>query len=50
MALALRVVERLPYGEIARLLDHSPGVTLARLSAARGVLLERAGDSDAVAP
>ncbi len=43
MALALRVVERLPYEEIARLLDHSAGITLARLSSARGVLLARAG-------
>ena len=43
MALALRVVERLPYEEIAGLLDHSVGTTLARLSTARGLLLERAG-------
>jgi RNA polymerase sigma-70 factor (ECF subfamily) len=43
MALALRVVERLPYGEIAELLDHSVGVTIARLSTSRGFLLARAG-------
>ena len=43
MALALRVVERLPYEEIAELLDHSVGLTIARLSTARGFLLARAG-------
>lgn len=41
MALALRVGERLPYAEIAALLDHSAGVTLARLSSARALLLTR---------
>lgn len=46
MALALRVVERLPYDEIAELLDHSVGHTLARLSTARGVLLGRIDEPD----
>jgi RNA polymerase sigma-70 factor (ECF subfamily) len=50
MALALRVVERLPYKEIAELLDHSVGVTLARLSTARGVLLTHAKDPGESAP
>jgi RNA polymerase sigma-70 factor (ECF subfamily) len=49
MALALRTVEGLPYEEIARLLDHPVGHTLARLSTARGFLLERLphGEADA---
>ena len=42
MALALRVVEKLPYEEIAALLDHSVGLTIARLSTSRGFLLTRA--------
>ena len=44
MALALKTGERLPYAEIAALLDHSAGVTLARLSSARGFLLTRTRD------
>lgn len=47
MALALRVVERLPYEEIAALLDQSVAVTMGRLSNARGVLLGRARDGGA---
>jgi RNA polymerase sigma factor (sigma-70 family) len=47
MALALRVVERLPYEEMAELLDHTVGLTMARLSTARGVLLSRADGADA---
>jgi RNA polymerase sigma-70 factor (ECF subfamily) len=42
MALALRVVERLPYKEIAEMLDQSVGLTIARLSTSRGFLLARA--------
>jgi RNA polymerase sigma-70 factor (ECF subfamily) len=49
MALALRIVERLPYATIAKFLDHSVGVTLSRLSTARGVLCERVGDLDGAA-
>ena len=41
MALGLRVGERLTYADIAALLDHSAGVTLSRLSSARGLLLMR---------
>lgn len=41
MALALRIGERLPYAEIAALLDHTAGVTLSRLSSARALLLTR---------
>jgi RNA polymerase sigma-70 factor (ECF subfamily) len=41
MALALRICERLSYADIAVILDHSAGVTLSRLSAARGLLLTR---------
>lgn len=44
MALALRVGERLPYSEIAVLLEHSAGVTLSRLSSARALLLTRTRD------
>jgi len=44
MALALKIGERLSYAEIATLLDHSAGVTLARLSSARGFLLTRTRD------
>lgn len=44
MALGLRVGERLPYAEISVLLDHSAGVTLARLSSARALLLTRTRD------
>jgi len=39
MALSLRVVERLSYEEIASLLETSMGVTVLRLSQARGLLL-----------
>jgi RNA polymerase sigma-70 factor (ECF subfamily) len=46
MALALRVVEGLPYDQIAELLDHSMGLTITRLSTSRGFLLARAaGDA-----
>jgi RNA polymerase sigma-70 factor (ECF subfamily) len=41
MALALRVVERLPHHDIAALLDQPVWITLARLSTARGFLLDR---------
>jgi hypothetical protein len=34
---------------IAKFLDHSVGVTLSRLSTARGVLCERVGDLDGAA-
>jgi RNA polymerase sigma-70 factor (ECF subfamily) len=44
MALALRVAERLSYSDIATLLDHSAGVTLARVSSARGYLLSHKRD------
>jgi RNA polymerase sigma-70 factor, ECF subfamily len=44
MALALRIGERLSYADIALLLDHSAGVTLARLSSARALLLTRTRD------
>lgn len=44
MALALRIGERLPYAEIAILLEHSAGVTLSRLSSARALLLTRTRD------
>jgi RNA polymerase sigma-70 factor (ECF subfamily) len=43
MALTLRVNERLPYGEIAALLEFPPGATIVKLSTARGLLLTRAG-------
>ncbi|HET9950849.1 MAG TPA: RNA polymerase sigma factor [Candidatus Eisenbacteria bacterium] len=41
MALALRVVEGLRYGAIAEWLDQPVGVTLTRLSTARGFLLAK---------
>lgn len=44
MALGLRIGERLPYADIAALLDHSAGVTLSRLSSARALLLMRTRD------
>ena len=44
MALALRIGERLPYADIAVLLEHSAGVTLSRLSSARALLLTRTRD------
>jgi len=51
MALALRVVEGLHYGAIASWLDQPVGVTLTRLSTARGFLLakneERTGGGEA---
>ena len=40
-ALALRVVERLPHEEIGTLLDQPTVIALARLSSARGYLLQR---------
>lgn len=43
MALALRVAERLPYEEIAALLDQTVAVTMGRLSNARSFLLARDG-------
>ena len=41
MAMALRVVEGLRYGAIAAWLDQPVGVTLTRLSTARGLLLAK---------
>lgn len=41
MALALRVVKGLRYNAIAEWLDHPVGITLSRLSTARGFLLAR---------
>jgi RNA polymerase sigma-70 factor, ECF subfamily len=47
MALALRVVKGLSYSEIAAWLDHPVGITLSRLSTARGFLLSKeSGDSE----
>lgn len=47
MALALRVVKGLPYNAIAEWLDHPVGITLSRLSTARGFLLAQdAGESE----
>lgn len=49
MALALRVVKGLPYSAIAEVLDHRVGITLSRLSTARGFLLaqETGGETGA---
>lgn len=44
VALGLRIGERLAYTDIALLLEHSAGVTLARLSSARAFLLTRTRD------
>jgi len=42
MALELRVVERLPYSEIADLLELPPTAAIVRVSSARGLLFSRA--------
>jgi DNA-directed RNA polymerase specialized sigma24 family protein len=39
MALALRVVEKLPYPEIAALLDAPTGIVILRIAQARGIIL-----------
>jgi RNA polymerase sigma-70 factor, ECF subfamily len=49
MALSLRTVERLSYEEIASLLETSLGVTVLRLSQARGLLLPQTLNSCAEA-
>jgi len=49
MALSLRTVERLSYEEIASLLETSFGVTVLRLSQARGLLLPQTLNSCAEA-
>jgi len=45
MALALRVVQRLKYADIAALLDTSLGAAMVRLAQARALLLGRAGSA-----
>jgi RNA polymerase sigma-70 factor (ECF subfamily) len=44
MALALRIGERLPYSEIATVLEHAVGETMSRISAARALLLRKTCD------
>jgi RNA polymerase sigma-70 factor (ECF subfamily) len=44
MALALRIGERLPYSEIATVLEHAAGETMSRLSSARALLLTKTCD------
>ena len=44
-ALALRIVERLPHAQIGALLDQPSVIALARLSSARGYLLQRADEA-----
>ncbi|HEU4726116.1 MAG TPA: hypothetical protein VFU59_12590 [Candidatus Eisenbacteria bacterium] len=44
-ALALRIVERLPHAEIGELLDQPSVIALARLSSARGYLMQRATEA-----
>ena len=44
MALALRVVQRLKYADIATLLDTSLGAAMVRLAQARALLLGRGKD------
>ena len=46
MALALRASDRLPYREIAELLELPAGAAIARISNARGLLLARQSGSD----
>ena len=50
MALGLRVAERCSYADIATLLDHSAGVTMARIASARGYLLTHKRDGSDEAP
>lgn len=50
MALALRVVDRLPYEEIAALLDQSVALTMSRIANARAGLLARERPGGASAP
>jgi DNA-directed RNA polymerase specialized sigma24 family protein len=49
MALALRVVQRLKYGDIAVLLDTSLGAAMVRLAQARALLLGRADSAGGAA-
>jgi RNA polymerase sigma-70 factor, ECF subfamily len=46
MALALRSMDRLPYSEIAVLLEFPAGATIVRVSNARGLLAARASGTD----
>ena len=50
MALALRVVERLKYSDIAALLDASLGAAMVRVAQARGLLLGRTDGPESAAP
>lgn len=50
MALALRVVQRLKYTDIAALLDTSLGAAMVRLAQARALLLGRADGAEGGAP
>ncbi len=50
MALALRMVERLPYPEIAALLDVPTGIVILRIAQARGLVLAHAGEAEARIP
>jgi len=50
MALALRVVQRLKYADIATLLDTSLGAAMVRLAQARALLLGRAESAEGRAP
>ena len=50
VAIALCLVERLGYEEIAALLDVPVSVAILRISQARGLLLSQAGESGSVAP
>lgn len=45
-ALSLRIVERLPHEQIGALLDQPTVIALARLSSARGYLMQRAKSAD----
>ena len=50
MALALRVVQRLKYADIATLLDTSLGAAMVRLAQARALLLGRGESAEGGAP
>jgi len=50
MALALRVVERLKYADIAALLDTSVGAAMVRLAQARALMIGRADGAAGGAP
>ena len=50
MALALRVVQRLKYADIATLLDTSLGAAMVRLAQARALLIGRADSAGGDAP